>query len=61
MNEASRSEEVWTYWKGRSYAARGLNDLARTEYEKIANRITFYGKLSADALGRPYAFSHPPK
>ena len=61
MNEASRSEEVWTYWKGRSYAARGLSDLARTEYEKIANRITFYGKLSADALGRPYAFSHPPK
>lgn len=61
MNEASRREEVWTYWKGRSLSARGLHDLARMEYERLANRITFYGKLSSDALGRQYAFSHPPK
>ena len=61
MSQAAQREEVWTYWKGRSLAARGLHELARAEYARIAGRITFYGKLAADALGRSYAFSRPPK
>lgn len=57
--DAARGE-TWIYWKARSLEARGLKDLAHREYARIADNITFYGKLADDALGRPYAFSRPP-
>lgn len=61
MPKSLRDEEVWIYWRGRALAARGLNAEARACFERIAQRITFYGKLAADALGRSYGFSRPPK
>ncbi|MDO5532133.1 lytic transglycosylase domain-containing protein [Sutterella sp.] len=56
-----RSEETWIYWRGRALEARGLRKAARAEYAKLADRISFYGKLSAERLGRPCAFAKPPK
>lgn len=61
MPKRLRDEEVWIYWRARALAAQGKKAEAQAAYARIAHRITFYGKLAADALGRPYGFDNPPK
>lgn len=55
MPENLRKSEIWTYWRARSYLARGLRDQAEPLFRRIAANTTFYGKLASDALGQPYA------
>ena len=55
MPEHLRRTEIWTYWRARSYLARGLRDQAEPLLRRIAGNTTFYGKLASDALGIPYA------
>ena len=52
------------YWLGRSYGAQGEVDKAHAAYQLGANfQTSFYGLLSAEALGRPFParLSTPPK
>ena len=55
MPDSLRADETWVYWRGRALAARGLERQAKHEFERIAGNYTFYGKLAADVLHRPYA------
>lgn len=60
MPASLRNEETWIYWRARALSARGLSGEAAKEFERIANRLTFYGRLAADAIRRPYPVGKPP-
>ena len=52
------------YWLGRSYGAQGEVDKAHAAYQLGAKfQTSFYGLLSAEALGRPFPtrLTNPPK
>ena len=52
---AVRAEPEYRYWRGRTHAALGQKGQARTEFEAIAPRLDYYGKLAREELGRPIA------
>lgn len=58
MPEHLRRKDVWTYWRARAYLTRGLRAQADPLLRRIAHKTTFYGRLSADALGIPYGLDH---
>ena len=52
---STRAEPEFRYWRGRAHAALGQKDKARAEFEAIATRLDYYGKLAREELGRPIA------
>jgi soluble lytic murein transglycosylase len=50
MSETGRSENTWTYWRGRALAAAGKSELATAEYDRIKNGFGFYNWLAAEEL-----------
>ncbi|MEO8203407.1 MAG: transglycosylase SLT domain-containing protein [Betaproteobacteria bacterium] len=53
MSVAAHTDPAWTYWYGRSLAARGRADGARAYYLRIAGHPDFYGLLASEELGQP--------
>ncbi|MFA9441341.1 transglycosylase SLT domain-containing protein [Uliginosibacterium sp. sgz301328] len=49
----------WTYWKGRALQAQGRTQDAQTYYQRFAGQASFYGILSAEALGASFAWPQP--
>ena len=56
LSAASRREGVWRYWRARALEARGEADAARALWAELAAERSYYGFLSADRLGQPYAY-----
>ena len=56
LSAASRREGVWRYWRARALEARGEADAARALWAELATERSYYGFLSADRLGQPYAY-----
>jgi len=52
MTPAQRSLPEWVYWQGRALSQQNRALEARALYERFAGEPTFYGILSAEALGR---------
>lgn len=52
MSTAQRNLPEWTYWRARAMSRQGMTAEARVLYERFAGEPTFYGILSAEALGR---------
>lgn len=56
--ENTRTSERWRYWQARSLVQRATPEAqtaADAIYKDLAQIRSFYGFLSADALGQPYA------
>ena len=56
LSAASRREGVWRYWRARALEARGEAGAARALWAELAAERSYYGFLSADRLGQPYAY-----
>jgi len=54
MPETLRQDAAWRYWRARALAANGKH-AAGAIYGLLASETSFYGMLSAEALGRPFA------
>jgi len=52
MPSAEQEESTWRYWKARALSATGRTADALPLYAGLANEISFYGMLSAEALGQ---------
>jgi soluble lytic murein transglycosylase len=61
MSTTAQADPTWIYWKARALVASAApgaeGDARRTGaavlFERIASQYHFYGKLAADAVGRP--------
>jgi len=53
-------EGAWPYWQARALERRGEREAARALLAAQAQERSFYGFLSADRLGVPYAFRESP-
>jgi soluble lytic murein transglycosylase len=54
MDEETRAEPAWTYWRARALLVMNNRPAARSLFEQIAGNIDFYGKLAAEELGVLY-------
>ncbi len=68
MGATAQADPTWVYWKARALHATAKvgadGDAQRTAasvlFERIAGQMNFYGKLAAEALGRPQALPTRP-
>ncbi|HIU84188.1 MAG TPA: lytic transglycosylase domain-containing protein [Candidatus Aphodousia gallistercoris] len=51
-----KQSERWRYWLGRALQFRGQHEQAARLWEQNDNVRTFYGKLSAEALGKAFVY-----
>ena len=60
MPPAEQEDSAWRYWKARALAATGRAAEASALYSGLAREVSFYGMLSAEAIGqRPELSSAP--
>ncbi len=52
MPPSEAQEPAWRYWKARALAAAGRTEEANALYLALAGEFSFYGLLSAEALGK---------
>ena len=55
MPAALAQDPAWRYWRARAYAADGRAEDAKRLHGELAKEYHFYGLLSAEALGLPFA------
>jgi soluble lytic murein transglycosylase len=55
MPATLRQDGEWRYFHGRALAAQGHAAEAKNQFKTLADEATFFGFLSADELGQPYA------
>jgi len=60
MPSAEQEEPTWRYWKARALTATGRTAEALPLYGGLANEISFYGMLSAEALGQRQELASAP-
>jgi soluble lytic murein transglycosylase len=60
MPFAEQEESAWRYWKARALSATGRAAEASLLYSGLANEISFYGMLSAEALGQRQELASAP-
>jgi soluble lytic murein transglycosylase len=68
MSPAEQRDPAWVYWKARALKAaappEGPGETQRAQatalLEYLAGQLHFYGKLSAEELGRPQVLPRPP-
>lgn len=58
MPDGQREEEEWRYWRAMAWQQTGSTAEARTVFEDLSRRRTYYGFLAADELGFDYAYDH---
>jgi soluble lytic murein transglycosylase len=58
LSESAQTENVWRYWQAIAQERSGNAAAAKVTFEQLAGERDYYGFLSADKLGRPYAFNH---
>ena len=54
----AQEDEEWRYWRGRIQEEKGNLAVARKEFERLAQRRSYYGFLAADHLGVAYTMQH---
>ncbi len=60
MPPSEAQDSAWRYWKARALAAAGRTEEAAAIHSGLAGEISFYGMLSAEAIGkRPETASTP--
>jgi len=52
MPPSEAQDSAWRYWKARALAAAGRTTDAAAIYADVAGEISFYGMLSAEAIGK---------
>ena len=57
FSEAKQNDPRWQYWLGRALQETGNKKLARSAFEKAAQRRTFWAFLAADQIKQPYALN----
>ena len=55
MPAALAQDPAWRYWRARALAAEGRADDAKRLHAELAKEFHFYGLLSAETLGMPFA------
>jgi len=64
LDEDTQANDRWTYWRARALeqlnSEGGDTDNSTHMYLALSSKRSFYGFLSADKLGRPYALEHVP-
>ncbi|MDB5888760.1 MAG: transglycosylase, partial [Rhodocyclales bacterium] len=58
MTSSQRNAPEWTYWQARALMRQGHAVEARALFERYAGDPTFYGILSAEAVGRSITWPH---
>ena len=58
MPASLATKENWLYWRGRALVETGHTEEAKQSWQKISSVRTFYGKLAAEALGKPFYYSN---
>ena len=53
LDPSQRTDVAWVYWSGCALSALGRGAEAQARWASIAERFGYYGRLAADALGRP--------
>lgn len=59
MSVSQREQADWTYWLGRALRQQGMAQEAQALFARSAGLPTFYGILSAEALGRHFVWPQP--
>lgn len=61
MSEKQREKPVWQYWLGKALHAQGKAGQAQALWQKTAleHPLSYYGQLSAHALGQPMQLPAP--
>ena len=60
MDDETRHEHKWQYWRARALEELGVHVNAKPIYARIAKERDYYGFLSADRLQKPYAMNYRP-
>ena len=60
MPPGEQQDSAWRYWKARALSATGRADEAAPLYTALASEISFYGMLSAEAIGQRQEFASAP-
>ena len=60
MPEGEAGDAAWRYWKARALAATGHDEDALRFYGALATERSFYGLLSAEAIGADIAWKSAP-
>ena len=60
MPPAEQEDSAWRYWKARALSATGRAAEASPLYAALANEVSFYGMLAAEALGQRQEFASAP-
>jgi len=58
LPEPEQKEGEWRYWKARLLERSGEEKQAKILYRALARERSYYGFLSADRVGQPYAMQH---
>ena len=58
LPETEQKDSEWRYWKARMLEQTGEKKQARAIYGELAKERGYYGFLSADRVGQPYAMQH---
>ena len=58
LPEPEQQEGEWRYWKARMLEYSGGEKQAKQLYSVLAQERSYYGFLSADRVGQPYAMQH---
>lgn len=54
LPEGIANDEAWTYWRARAFTELKQPEKAKPLFAKLAQQMTFYGKLSDDMLNVSY-------
>jgi soluble lytic murein transglycosylase len=60
MPSSEQGESAWRYWKARALSALGRAAESAPIYTSLATEISFYGMLSAEAIGQRQDFASTP-
>ena len=60
MPPSEQEDSAWRYWKARALSATGRNVEANALFGGLASEISFYGMLSAEAIGQRQELASAP-
>jgi soluble lytic murein transglycosylase len=60
MPPSEQEDSAWRYWKARALSALGRTADATPIFAALASEISFYGMLSAEAIGQRQEIASAP-